>query len=806
MLHQRSMSLGHNLRLAARQWVRQRRLAATVIFTLALGIGGATTMYAVLQAISRFGQPTVPRADEVGRIFTGLAHETDARGSATLEDCRRWERARSIETLAWFAPSGRLLGAAEGGEEVGVLAMTPSFFRLLRVPPVLGRYFALEEARASDGRLALLGESAWRSRFGGDPGVVGRTLELDGRSYTVIGVAAERLGLTMGPADVMVPFLDGDGGAAVRVFVRRRAEVSWDALRAEVKAIGLAEPNPRRQVRVVPVLEDAGYRTRMGWLMLVGPALLVLLIGCGNAASLLVVRAIQREREMATRLALGASRTRLAAQLLVEGWLLAVAGGVLGAALAAAGLRGAQALAPASLGIRFAVDAKALSFAGAAALATPLVFAIAPLLHGLRTDLSGALRSGLRQPLLGLRQYHLRDVFAILQVAVSIGMLLYTFALLSLFAAARNVALGFEGEGLIVAELAAAERSREPGGHASATDLALARRLAEQVAAIPGVARASVGALPFYGSRVGVKPENGAEVAARQVEVDGTYFETLRLPIVRGRAIDERDVATAAPVAVLGEGLAARLWPGQDPVGGTLRVAREGRTDTTTVVGVAKEAVVLGRLRYIDDTRRFDGFRCTLYRPRLEGDSRQSSGLVVRVPGPPAGWYAPIREAVGAVDSRLRVRSVVALGRTFDIMGDPREAERSRPFVALLLGFSAVALLLAGLGVFGVMRQLVDERRRELGVKLALGASPRALVASVVADGLIRVGVGAVSAIAFVAVVARLAFAGLVSFSAADPRVWLALVSALAMTSAAACYLPARRASKVDPVEVLRCE
>jgi predicted permease len=804
MLHQHSMSLGHNLRLAARQWVRQRRLAATVIFTLALGIGGATTMYAVLQAITRFGQPTVPRADEVGRIFTGLAYEADARGSATLEACRRWERARSIETLAWFASSGRLLGTAEGGEAIGVLAMTPSFFRLLRVPPVLGRYFTLEEARASDGRLAVLGESAWRSRFGGDPGVVGRKLELDGRSYTVVGVAAERLGLTMGPTDVMVPFLDGDGGAAVRVFVRRRAEVSWDALRAEVKAIGLAEPNPQRQVRVVPVLEDAGYRTRMGWLMLVGPALLVLLIGCGNAASLLLVRAIQREREMATRLALGASRTQLAVQLLVEGWLLAVAGGVLGAALAAAGLRGAQALAPASLGIRFAVDAKALSFAGAAALLTPLVFGIAPLLHGLRTDLSGALRSGLRKPLFGLRQYHLRDVFAILQVAVSIGMLLYTFALLSLFAAARNVALGFRGEGLIVAELAAAERSREPGGHAFATDLA--RRLAEEVTAIPGVARATVGELPFYGSRVGVKRENGAEVAASQVEVDGTYFETLRLPIVRGRAIDERDVATAAPVAVLGEGLAARLWPGQDPVGGTLRVAREGRTETTTVVGVAKEAVVLGRLRYIDDTRPFDRFRCTLYRPRLEGNSRQSSGLVVRVPGPPAGWYAPIREAVRAADSRLRVRSVNALGQTYDIMGDPDEAERSRPFIALLLGFCAVALLLAGLGVFGVMRQLVDERRSELGVKLALGASPRTLVASVVTDGLIRVGVGAVSAIVFVAVVARLAFAGLVSFSAADPRVWLALVSALAMTSAAACYLPARRASKVDPVEVLRCE
>jgi predicted permease len=796
------MGLAHPIRLAARHWARQPRLAAMVVFTLALGIGGATTMYAVLQAIGRFGEPTVPRPEEVGRLFTGLAYETDARGPATLEDCRRWEKARSIETLAAYTGGSRLLGAAEGGEEIYAFAMTPGFFRLLRVPPVIGRYFTLAEARGSGGRLALLGESAWRSRFGADPGVVGRTLELDGEPHTVIGVAAERLGLTMPTTDVIVPFLDSDGRAAVRVFVRRRAEASWNAVRAEVEAIGLAEPNPQRRVRVVPVLEDAGHRTRMGWLIMVGPAILVLLIGCGNVASLLLVRAVQREREMATRIALGASRAQLAQQLLVEGWLLAAAGGALGGAVAAAGLRGAQALVPASVHLRLGVDVKVVSFVGLAVLLTPLFFCIAPLLHGLRTDLSGALRRDLRKPLFGLRQYHLRDVFAILEVAVAIGLVLFTFALLSLFAATRRIPLGFPGEGLIVAELKGPERLGQGEGRAAAADLA--RRVARQVEAIPGVTRATTGGLPFHGNRAVVSREKGGLVAASLVEVDGAYFDALRLPIVRGRAIDQGDVDGGALVTVVSEGLAARLWPGQDPVGGLLRVAHGGRTETATVVGVARDAVALGRLRHVD-ARSLDGLRCALYRPRPESRTRPLAGLVARVQGLPAASYAPIREAVRAVDPRLQVRRLAALGTTYDLTGR-EEGERSAPLLALQLGFCTVALLLAAVGVFGVMRELVDERRREFGVKLALGAPARALVASVVTDGLIRVGVGAAMAIGFVAASARLSFVGLVSVAAADARLWLALLAVLSLTGAAACYLPARRAAGVDPAEVLRCE
>jgi predicted permease len=796
------MRLAHHLRLAARQWARRPRLAATVVFTLALGIGGAATMYAVVQAIGRFGQPSVPRAEEVGRLFTGLPYENDPRGSATLADSRRWESARSIATLAAYAAGTRLLGTTEGAEEVYVVAATPGFFRLLRAPPVIGRFFTLEEARSSGGRLAVLGESAWRTRFGGDPGVVGRSLPLDGQPYTVIGVAAERLGLVMPATPVIVPLVDADERTAVRVFVRRREGASWDELRAEVGAIGFAEPVPERQVRVVPVLDDAGYRTRVGWLMMVGPAILVLLIGCGNVASLLLVRAAEREREMATRLALGASRAQLGAQLLVEGSVLAVTGGAIGAALAAGGLRGAQALVPASLDLQFLIDAKVLSFVGVATLLTPLFFGIAPLVHSLRLDLSRALRAGRRKPLFGLRQYHPRDVFAILEVAVSLGLVLFTFMLLSFFAAARRIRLGFEGEGLIVAELSGPGRGPSKDGRPLPADFG--RRLTSQVAAVPGVSHATAGELPFSGVRVGVSRPDGSPVTASLLEVDGAYFATLRLPIVRGRAIDERDASGAAPVGVVSEGLAARLWHGQDPLGGALRVVGEGRTETITVVGVSKDAVVLEGLQHVE-SRRIDFLRCAVYRPRPREDARPVTSLVARVSGRPASWYASIREAIQAADSRLRVRSVTALGPTLDLFGSD-EAARGLPLLALQLGFCALALLLAAVGVFGVMRQLVDERRAELGVRLALGATARSIVVSVVTDGLIRVGVGASLAIAFVTVVARHSFAGLVTVSAAHAQTWVALVAVISLTGLAASYLPARRAARVDPIEVLRCE
>lgn len=293
---------------------------------------------------------------------------------------------------------------------------------------------------------------------------------------------------------------------------------------------------------------------------------------------------------MSIRLALGASRRRLAAQLLVEGWTIAAAAGALGVILAFLGLRGIQGFIPASADVRVGVDGGTLFFAGVATLLTPLVFSIAPLLHSLKVNLTDALRASLHKPLFGVGQYHVRDLFAILEVGVSVALVVFALMFLSVFHAMRSMDLNFDGEGLIVARIPRPEGGAEVMAGSAAADVS--RLLRERVAAIPGVACVTRGELPFEGTPVRVGRSSAvAEVRARQVRVDRTYFETLRLPITRGRDFGDGDAQSSAGVVVVNESLASRLWPNRDPLGQVLQVTGEGATEAVTVVGVSKDAV-----------------------------------------------------------------------------------------------------------------------------------------------------------------------------------------------------------------------
>jgi hypothetical protein len=386
-------------------------------------------------------------------------------------------------------------------------------------------------------------------------------------------------------------------------------------------------------------------------------------------------------------------------------------------------------------------------------------------------------------------------VLAVVEVGVAVGLVMFTFMLLSLFAAAREITFGFEGEGLLVAEVRKTEQT-------AAADLP--RRLPEELGAVPGITHVAIGDLPYGGAAVRVERTGGGrEVAATEVHADGAYFATLRLPLRRGRTIDEHDLAGTAPVAVVGEALAERLWPESDPLGKTVQVSREGRTETLTIVGVSTDALRLGRLQNIEASTSLK-IRHVLYRPWAQSGPRPIETVVARVRGPAALLVPRIRAALQTGELGLRVRRVAALGPTLDSLALNNGGQS---FVAALqLGFSVLALLLAVVGVFGVMRQAVDERRAEFGVRLALGASPGSLVRSVVGDGLIRVGVGAGTAVVLVAALTHSAFSGLLSLSVTDPRLWLGMIAAVGLTGAAACYLPSRRAAQVDPAEVLRCE
>jgi putative ABC transport system permease protein len=787
-----------DLRLALRMLAKSPAFTAVAVLTLAVGIGAATTMFGFLQAVVRFGQPTVPEPERVARLFATVRAGGDSRNRPSLADYRRWsESARSFESLAAYSERTRLLRTASATDEVGVLAVTPSYLSLLKTPPLIGRAFSEDEARATSGRVALLSERAWRSRFRADASILGQSLDLDENSYMVIGVMAERLGLVMPGTDFFVPLAAEDERAPVGVIGRRRAAVSWPQVSAEMNTLGVGDRQAMSLVRVTPILEDQGSRTRALWFLAVGPPILVLLIGCGNVATLLLVRAVNREREIAVRLALGASRRRLAAQLLVESGVMAVFAGALGTLLAWLGLLGVHALLPATVDARVGLDAGTLLFAGIATLSTPLAFGAAPLLHSLRVNLSGALRASLHKPLFGVGRYHVRDLFAVLEVGLSLALVAFTLMLLSFFNALRSPDLTFDAEGLVVAQIRRLDN--QSGETAAASGANVLRLVRERVLAVPGVSQVTVGNLPTEGAPVPVgRSSSGAEVTALQLHVDRDYFATLRLRLKRGRAPNENEIRDAAAVAVLNEGAAARLWPNADPVGQVLYVASDGRTERVTIVGVSEDAVRLGRLSAAD----VYPLRCrySLYRPRPQKVATDFR-LIARVQGQPASLYESMQQAVQSADPRLRLRKLVTVASAMD----PTGGEAPFP-IYVLAGLGCLALLLAAVGVFGVMSQLVDERRRELGVRSALGASSRQIVALVVRDGLIRVGLGSVIGLVGLALAVRSGFAGLISATAPDPTLWLAVLTAVALTTTAACLVPARRAAKVDPMVTMRCE
>jgi predicted permease len=794
------MSLGQDVRFTMRQWSRRPGFAAVAMLTLALGIGGATTMYGFLQAIARVGQPTLPAPERVARVFVTAAHDSERMGPATYGDYRRWvEGVPSFQWLAGYTSDGLPLRTADGTDDVGVLFVTPSFLALLETPPVVGRIFTEEDLRTGEACPALLSERTWRSRFGGDPTVLGRTLDLDGQSHTVIGVIPENLGLVMGQTDIFIPLMGVDDGAPVRVIGRRQRQASWAQVRSELLAAGVSSAPAQWRPRLVPILDDAGFRFRMGWLMLVGPALLVLLIGCANVASLLLVRAVQREREIAVRLALGVSRWRLGLQLLVESGLLAAVGGLLGAIVAFFGLQGIHALFPPRSDIRTSLDAATLLFCAAATLLTPLFFGAAPLCHSLRRSVADSLRTGLHRPLFGVGRYHLRDLFAVLEVGLAIGLVVIAFLFGSFFSALGSMRLNFDGEHLLVAHVSPERGWPEAEVAAAAPDLR--RLLEERVAAIPGIRGVTLGEPPFGGAYVRVGNTSAeATQTARQVRTEPGYFTTVGLPITLGRGIDAGDAGT--PVAVVNEGLAAHLWPGRSPVGQTVYVAEEGRTEAVTVVGVSRDAVELGRLDAMGRIYLLD-FRYALYRPWTRG-APAGFDVIARTESNGTPPFAEVRQAVETTNPRLRLRHLEAVGSELNAWGDQAD---ETPVPLYLMGASGgLALLLAIIGVFGVMSQLVSERRIEMGVRLALGASPRGLVGLVVRDGLIRIGLGAALGLAGVFGSVRSGFPGLLGVSASDPRFWLAIVAVVGTAAAAACYVPARRAARVDPMQALRSE
>jgi putative ABC transport system permease protein len=822
-------TFARDLRYAARTLRRMRGVAVVAILTLAIGIGATTTMFSVVYA-TLLRPPPFTDPDRLVMLF--VTRTTPEEGLVRL----RWSvpvASRLDSSVSSYEASATVTGASvavsstpsEGGaiapEQIDGEMVSAGYFGVLRIAPAAGRVFHPDEDAASGAHpLAIVSDRLWRSRFAADPSIIGRAIRINDVPLTIIGITPPGFSGVTGKAEVwmprtMAPVLTYSDYLVtpqhfVSVVARLGPHVSLTQANAEVAAIGgrfadaTAPSGSRWSVVALPIGEarvDATLRRSV--LLLLAAAVCVLLVACVNVAGLLLARARMRRREIAIRLAIGSNRRRLVQQLLAEGLLIAAIAGVCGTLFAGWGVRVFARDAPgiiASFGNNYgavgafaapSIDVRVLLFAATATLGTTVLFALVPAIDASRQDLVSALkedgRGGGRGPALaGL---------AISEVALAVLLLATAGLLIQSFAHMQNVRGGFDTERVLTFWIRPPNVRYQP-----ADGPAILERMLTRIEQVPGVESAAVNrCTPFMGcSRTtltladnAINRANAPVVGRHYVSAD--YFRTLGIPLQSGRVLTPADRAGGAPVAVVNETGARRFWPGENPIGKRVWFgATTGFTDRARPVEIVG---VVGDVKY-------DGIgqpmNADFYTSYLQF-SYPDTIVIVKTRGPAPSMVPSLRTAVASVDAAVPIYDVMTL--------DDRIAgalSRPRFNATLVAAFAATALLLAAIGVYGVVSYSVSSRMREIGVRVALGADARRVIRLVLGEGLRLATVGAAAGIAAAFAVTRLMQGLLVGVAASDPLVLGGGAIVMLAVACAATWIPARRASAVDPIVVLR--
>jgi predicted permease len=793
--------LRHDLRYAVRGLRASPGFTAVALLTLAMGIGASTTIFSVANAVLLRPFP-YHEPERIVRLYaTNPATETFSVSEPDYLDWR--QRVRGMSQLAAFTGrSVSLLGDGDPEQLDGLMA-TPSLFPLLGVRPLLGRVFGDEEARpGAPARVVVLSNALWQTRFGGDPRVVGRTVNLSGTSYEIVGVLPADLVFPGNPAvwEPLAPSLSAQrGDRRLGVIGRLAPNVTLARALDEMRSVArelagqYPETNGEWGANVTSLEEwiiGRALRTRVQ--VLLGAVGLLLLMGCVNVANLLLARATARQREMSVRAALGAGRGRIVRQLLTESVVLSAVGAAIGVALTAVAvpvLRDVGATAIPRLD-ELSVDWRVVSFGIAASLLTGILFGIAPALQASRGDLNDLLRSGGRVAAAG----RLRSVLIVTSVAMALMLLVGAGLVGRSFERLMRVDYGFRAEGVLTASLTLPNGRYPERAQRAAFYSEAARRLA----ATPGVrAVGFTNIAPFSGgstaipfSVVGRQRATADEfLSANWRSVTPGYFAAIGVPLRKGRLIADTDGEQAPRVVVITETMARRIWPGVDPLG--QQVAVGGSPDGWTVVGV------------VGDIR--DQLLQQEPQPMMYLSFQQvpwsSMWLLVRAAGDPMAVAPIVRREIRAVDPLLPVANVQPLERLVSqIAAQPR-------FTALIFGlFASAALVLAVVGVYGLVAYGVTQRTREIGVRLALGATPSRIVRGVVRHGVGLAGFGVAIGLWAAYALSRFMQGILYDVAATDAVTYLAVAALLVGCAVAASILPARWAARLDPVRALRDE
>jgi putative ABC transport system permease protein len=800
-------TLVREMRHAVRLLLRQPGFTAVAVATMALGVGATTAIFTLVDAVllRRLPFPEPDRLVQVwetfrpARLSPGAADLTGTASPANLRDWR--DQNGAFEGLAAFLPASASLREADRPVRTPAAAVSGEFFAVLGAAPLYGRTIGPGDDEA---RVVVLGEALWRRGFAGDPRVVGATVPVDGLPHTVVGVMPASVRFPA-EAELWVPLAlepsrrDSRGSHFLRVVGRLRPAVALAAAQQEMSAIAarIAAAHPDQQtgrgIRLVPLHEQLVAGARPALRVFMGAVALVLLICCFNVSNLLLARAAGRERETAVRVALGAGTWGLARQFVIEGLLLAGLGGAAGAALAWAGLQiligGIAGLVPRAHEVQ--LDARALLVTLGAVVASGVAFGLAPLRRAFRADVNEALKQGAR----GSAGATGSGLLVAGQVAITTVLLVGAGLLLRSFAGLVDVDAGVRAEDVTTARLTL-PNARHVDARAVA---AFHRRLLERVEGLPGVEAAGlITHLPLQSSGFngGVVPEGqhfprGQEPLVEFRVVTPGYFRALGIPLLRGRALAEGDAESADRVVLVNDALARRFWPGQDPVGRRLSL---GGAEPLSVVGVVGDVRNIGLAQ---DTRP------ELYLPAQEGYAGmlRTASLVVRGPGAAGVAGGALRAAVAAVDPEQPLYDVLPMT---DVIAASIADRRLN--LALVGGFAVVALLLAALGVYGVISYTVAQSTREIGIRMSLGAQRRDVFRLVIGQGALLAAVGMAVGLAGAFALTRLMASLLFTVGAHDPLTFAAAPLLLLVVALAACAVPALRATRVQPVTALRAD
>ncbi|MGD8868633.1 MAG: ABC transporter permease [Gemmatimonadales bacterium] len=801
-----------DLRYGWRKLWAKPGFAAVAILTLALGIGANTAIFSVVDAVLLRPLP-YPEPDRLVRVWEirpdGDDHNVVSRGN--YMDWR--DQAASFETLGAHS-TGYGVGLGGEGEPVRInmASLTPGAFRVLGVAPLVGRTFSEEEGVPGNANVAVLSYGLWQRRFGGNPDVVGQSILVDDERYSVLGVMPASFEFPEPSVQLWVPWPLGEEDRASRrshnlqVIGRLDHGVSLQRAQAGLDAIAarLAEEYPQHMqgwgVNVQPYRADLVSGVRPLLMVLLGVVALVLLLACANLANLLLARAMVREREVAVRGALGAGRGRLVRQFLTEALLIAVLGGALGFALTAAGLGLFVSLAPDDIPLlgHTRIEPAVFAFAAAATLLATLLFGLLPALRASASDPAATLRAGTERGG-GLRQARLRSALLVTEVALSVVLLSGAGLLVRSFMEIERVDYGFDPENVLITyvSLPSARYSGTP------QQVDFFQRVLKRIEAVPGV-RSAAGTTDPPALQVSVtfsfaiegRPRPGPREREDPVPLAAVtpgYFRALGIPLIQGRALNETDGPEAPAVLVINQALAKRHWPGQNPVG--QRISFQGQQGPwLEIVGV------------VGDTRHSGLDRPTepaIYIPFAQKRWTWMNwlALAVRTDTDPEGLAATVRDAIWEVDGTL------ALGRIARLTDLYGELNARRRFATVLLSvFAGLALILGTVGVYGVLAYAVAQRTREIGVRIALGAQRASVAATVVRQGMVLALAGVVLGIPAALGLSRFLDSLVFGISTRDPVTFVAVPLLLLAVAGLAAYLPARRATRVDPLRALRME